>query len=147
MVKTWNVTLEGKKKGSQDDWTLTFFDAAEFVEGKPLGKRYVDDMKYQIKNNSHYEAIKNVKQVKSSSGEEIPGSAAGVILATAGGGDPKIGFLFKETKTGGIEIFGLWPEDFAKVCKRKSDIYRAFLARLVQDPAFFEDVSVILPMG
>ena len=145
LVKTWKVVLQRKEKGAFHDWTISFTDAAEYVGDLALSERYKDDLIDQIKRNSHYYFIRNIKSVKSSTTDDFSESSVGLILATTVNDNLKFGFLFEELKLGGLKIIALWPENFAKACKEDPDIHRVFIVRMVQNPGFFSNVSVVLP--
>ena len=144
MAKTWNVTMEGADLGPSDDFNVTFLDSKDIIGKAPLNKRFVDDLKYNIKNHSHYKAIRNIKSIESSTGDKPATNTVGVIVAKAASDDLQFGFLFTEIKKDSYEIIGLWPDDFARVCKAKRDMYRKFMVNLVQNPATFADVQVVL---
>lgn len=144
MTKTWDITMEGEESGVGDDITLIFADSEEIIGEATLNKRFVEALEWNIKNKPHYKAIRNVKSIKSSTGDELNIKDVGVILASVASEELKIGLLFvTETKKGGYKIIGLWPDEFARVCKRKRDIYGKMVVNLVQNPAFWQEVSVI----
>ena len=144
MAKTWNVTMEGADLGPGDDIKVTFLDSKDIIGKAPLNKRFVDDLKYNIKNHSHYQAIRNIKSIESSTGDKPATNTVGVIVAKAANDDLQFGFLFTELKKDSYEVIGLWPDDFARACKAKKDIYKKFMVNLVQNPATFANVQVIL---
>ncbi len=146
MTKTWNVRMEGAEPGVDDDYTLTFADSTEIIGSATLNKRFVDDLSWNLKNKPHYKTIRNIKSIESSTGDEIHTNTIGVILASVAADDLKIGLLFViDTTKNGYKIIGLWPDEFAKVCKKRKDIYGKMMVNLVQNPAFWQEVSVIFP--
>ena len=50
----------------------------------------------------------------------------------------------RKIKKDSYEVIGLWPDDFAKVCKAKKELYKKFIVNLVMNPATFEKVMIIL---
>ncbi len=145
LVKTWNIVLQREEKGTFHDWSISFTDAAEYVGDLALSERYKDDLIDQIKRNSHYYFMRNIKSVKSSTNDDFSKSSVGLILATTANDNIKFGFLFEDLKLRGLKIIALWPEHFANACKEDPDIHKIFIVRLVQNPEFFSNVSVILP--
>ncbi|NVM54236.1 MAG: hypothetical protein HWN66_11090 [Candidatus Helarchaeota archaeon] len=144
MAKTWNVTMEGEDLGSSDDINLTFIDSKEIIGKAPLNKRFIDDLRWNIEKHPHYKAIRNIKSIESSTGDKPATNTVGVILASAASDDLQFGFLFTEIKKDSYEIIALWPDDFARVCKAKKELYKKFIVNLVQNPTTFAEVSVVL---
>ena len=145
MAKTWEIILEGADPGTADDIQLTFFDSNEILGKATLNKRYIDDLKWNLQNKTHYNTIRNIKSIKSSAGKTLTATDVGVILATVANEDMKIGLLVKGTEKGGFELIALWPDDFARACKVRKSIYQKMVISLVQNPALFAEVSIIVP--
>ncbi|HUY00455.1 MAG TPA: hypothetical protein VMV49_12925 [Candidatus Deferrimicrobium sp.] len=145
MAKTWNITLEREELGKGNEETLTFFDSMEIIGKANLNRRYIDGLKWNLKNKSHYKTIHKVKNVESSAGEKPAINTVGIILASVANEDMKSGFLFIKIAEGRYEIIALWPDDFARVCKAKKEIYGKMLVSIVQNPAIFSEVAIAIP--
>jgi len=145
MEKTWKITIEAEEPETGNEQAIIFFDSQEIIGKATLNKRFVDDLKWNFKNKQHYKIMRNVKNVKSSAGDKLAINSVGIILATVANEDIKSGFLFTKTDKGGYEIIALWPEDFARACKASIEIYRRMIVSIVQNPALFQEVSIVLP--
>lgn len=142
MAKTWSMVLEG---GDGKDISLTGIDAIDIIGAGTLNSRYIANLKWNITNKPHYKAIGRVKSLESSTGEKPDVNSVGVILATAASEEVEMGIIVIKTVKGRLQVLALWPDAFASACKNKKERYTRFIVSLVQVPAFFGKVSIILP--
>ncbi len=142
MEKIWKIILEGEKG---DDISLTGIDTVDIIGIGTLNSRYISALKWNIENKPHYRVIGRVKSLESSAGDQPDVHTVGVILATAVGDDIEMGLFFIKAAKGSYQVIALWPDDFARACKVKKDLYKRLIVSLVQNSAFFAKVSIVLP--
>ncbi len=144
LSKTWNVDMISKSKDSSEDWNLTFFDAHEIFECKLILKSsFMEDLMETVKNQEHYHFLRNVRSIKSSEGEDISDKAIIAILATSTEKNLKFGFLMGHLEDGSVHVLAIWPETLARAIAMDTDIFGAFITRLVKNPEWFIDVNLL----
>ena len=142
MAKTWNMILEGE---DGIEIPLTGIDTMDIIGTETLNLRFIAALKWNIEKKPHYKAQGRVKSLESSTGDKPDVNTVGIIRATAANDDIEMGFFFLKTEKGRIQVIALWPDDYARVCKVKKELYKRFILSIVNSPESYAKVSIVLP--
>ena len=140
------MKLEGVKAGQEDDILFNFEDVRK-VMTKPLTvERYIlQDLSKIRKKNPHYHELPNVKEANSDNKQSIPKAKTAIILATLKDSKERVGIFLSLANEFKYEVVGLRPNAFIEQIKKRNENLTEFLGKLTNDPASFEDVSIVLP--
>jgi len=124
------------------DVSLVFF-AADRVLGMQtvFADRLFFDIGQLIQKTRTYKMNETLKSVKLPSGQEIEGEF-GFIIAKSLKEKLDYGILFNHLEGGGYHITGLWPRNFAEICKSDHEIFEFLMYRLINTPEYFSKVTL-----
>ncbi|MDD1777378.1 MAG: hypothetical protein LUQ65_04350 [Candidatus Helarchaeota archaeon] len=124
------------------DVTLVFI-AADRILGMTtvFAERFFFDIGQMIQKAKGYRSNETLRSVKLPSGQQLDGQF-GFIIAKSLKENLDFGILFNRLDSGGYHIIGLWPRDFAEICKTDHEIFEFLMYRLINTPDFFSKVTL-----
>jgi uncharacterized Zn finger protein (UPF0148 family) len=124
------------------DVTLVFI-AADRILGMTtiFAERFFFDIGQMIQKTKGYRSNETLRSVKLPSGQQLEGQF-GFIIAKSLKENLDFGILFNRLESGGYHIIGLWPRDFAEICKTDHEIFEFLMYRLINTPDFFSKVTL-----
>lgn len=126
------------------DVTLSFF-AAERILGEIIfSERFLFDIGKLIQQKRDYHLNETLKDVKLPSGQSLEGQFV-FIVAKSLKESLDFGVLFNRLESGGYHIVGLWPRDFAEICRIDQEVFEFLMFRLINTPDFFSKVTLYQP--
>ncbi|NVM31302.1 MAG: hypothetical protein HWN65_20860 [Candidatus Helarchaeota archaeon] len=129
----------------ETDVSLSFF-AAERILGEVIfSERFIFDVGRLIQEKRYYHLNETLRDVRLPSGQDLGGQFV-FIVAKSLKENLDFGVLFRRMESGGYHIVGLWPRDFAEICRTDAEIFEFLMFRLVNTPDFFSKVSLYQPL-
>ena len=124
------------------DVTLVFL-AADRILGMQtvFADRFFYDIGQLIQKVRTYKLNETLRTVRLPTGQEIAGQF-GFIIAKSLKENLDFGILFNRLDTGGYHIAGLWPRDFAEICRTDHEVFEFLMYRLINTPEFFSKVTL-----
>jgi hypothetical protein len=145
----WDVTFEGEKPGTADDFVLSFVDSS-FLVGEPLlTNQFVDDLVLITKQTDHYNIIGNIKEIIDDEGVNQSDKNIYAILGILNNG-LRIGFLIGnviENSQDFWHVAAVWPEGLARKVLENPEVFRTALLLLVDQPETWARVDIIIPIS
>lgn len=130
----------------ETDVSLSFF-AAERILGEVIfSERFLFDIGKLIQQKGIYHLNETLKDVKLPSGQLLGGQFV-FIVAKSEKENLDFGVLFNRLESGGYHISGLWPRDFAEICRSDPEIFEFLMFRLINTPDFFSKVTLYQTLG
>lgn len=123
------------------DVSLSFFAADRILGEIIFSERFLLDLGKIIQHEREYRLNETLKGVKLPSGQDISGQFVFVIAKSHKEG-LDFGILLNQLESGGYHILGLWPRDFAEICKSDREIFEFLMFRLINTPEFFAKVTL-----
>ncbi|MHA1129971.1 MAG: hypothetical protein ACTSQQ_04095, partial [Candidatus Helarchaeota archaeon] len=121
--------------------TLSFIAAERIVGEVTFSERLIYDIGNLIQRTGNYHLNETFRGAKLPSGQDLEGNFL-FIIAKSEKENLDFGVLFNQAESGGYHIVGLWPRDFAEICKTDREIFEFLMYRLVNTPEFFSKVSL-----
>ena len=124
------------------DVTLVFI-AADRILGMTtvFADRFFFDIGQIIQKTRSYKMNETLRHVRLPSGQQLDGQF-GFIIAKSLKENLDFGLLFSRLESGGYHIIGLWPRDFAEICKTDHEVFEFLMYRLINTPDFFGKVTL-----
>ena len=146
LPRVWKIIFEGESPGIADDFELDFQDIRDILKGEFIGLKpeVLDIIKEKISSEENYHATGNIKEIISPEGEEISKDQFIALLGIDKKG-LKFGFLLAFTSEG-ILVVAVWPKGYADAIKSNEKLLGGVIYYLVDRPANWERVDVILPI-
>ncbi len=125
----------------ETDVTLSFFAADRLIGEVVFSERFLFDVGQMIQKKSAYHLNETLRNVRLPSGQGVEGQFL-FIVAKSLKENLDFGVLFNRLDSGGYHIIGLWPRDFAEICKQDNEVFEFLMFRLINTPEFFGKVTM-----
>lgn len=126
------------------DVSLSFFSADRLIGEVIFSERYLFDIGQMIQKKADYHLNETLRDVRLPSGQALEGTFV-FIVAKSFKENLDFGVLFNRLESGGYHIVGLWPRDFAEICKQDQEVFEFLMFRLINTPEFFSKVTLYQP--
>ena len=144
----WMVVIDGSRTSEEAvDFDFSFTDVTRVLgptKVAVISQELLEDLIHNIKTNSHYNAVRALKKVRSPEGRDLETDKFYAIFGITKSGI-KLGFLLKLTETKTLLLVGLWPPEFAQECKENSEFIDRALSALGASPESWERVDFLVP--
>ncbi|MHA1264610.1 MAG: hypothetical protein ACTSRS_05165 [Candidatus Helarchaeota archaeon] len=128
----------------ETDVSLSFFAADRLIGEVIFSERFLFDIGQLIQKKSDYHLNETLKDVKLPSGQDLEGQFV-FIVAKSLKENLDFGVLLNQLESGGYHVVGLWPRDFAEICKQDHEVFEFLMFRLINTPEFFSKVTLYQP--
>lgn len=146
-MRKWVVTFEGLEPGEEGDFDLEFVDAEEalgrYISFKPI---VIERLLELVKLHDHYQAIENIKRIRSPASADVNLKDYIVILSIDVNG-LKFGLLINVENKEKPTIIGLWPGTFAGSVSKNIRILAGYIAFLIDRPDNWRRVDYVSPIA
>lgn len=147
MPSNWDVLMEGDLPTPEDDWKFAFIDIRdEFPEPKILNMKFFDDLLEVLRANDHYQAILQIKEVKSTTGDSLPINSCMVLSAAGKEQQFTFNLLFHMLSTDEYQIVGMWPPNTISAFIENEGLLERLIVALIKSPEIFKFAYVFVPI-
>ena len=132
------------KSTPDTDITLTIYEASQILGNITFSEKLITAIEDLIQEKELFHEEQLLKFVKLSTGKVLEGNFL-FLIAKSLKHNLDFGILFNKRVTGGYQILGIWPHDFAEICKEDREIFDFFIYRLINTPDYFANVTLYRP--
>ncbi|MDD1777368.1 MAG: hypothetical protein LUQ65_04300, partial [Candidatus Helarchaeota archaeon] len=140
----WSVLFEGEQPGPEDDWVHEFVDSKQDIAASvQINVEFFRDLLTTCKSSTHYQIMRQIKQIKSNLNEVVPIESSFIISAQRKEDGLQVDLLLNQTDQG-IETIGIWPLQAADFFRKNQDLLKTFIVQIIKCPELFERVNIFI---
>ncbi len=142
----WKVVFEGPEAGTEDDYVLDFTDIKTVLDEEIfLKKDYINRLTSVMREDKvRYHFIGNIKSCLDPDEGERIGESFYALIGTEKEEDHRCGILFTKGPENLFLVVGIWPKEFADVCKKSPKILDQVLVSFIERPEIWRHVGLIV---
>ena len=143
--QVWKVVFEGPEAGTEDDYILDFADIKTALNEEVfLKKDYITRLSSVMREDkARYHFIGNIKSCLDPDEAERIGESFYALIGTEKEEDHRCGILFTKGSENLFLVVGIWPKEFADVCKKSPKILDQVLVSFIEKPEIWRHVGLI----
>ncbi len=143
----YEVTLEGKDAGTEDDVVLPFY-AVNPDDYPSLRLSFLYKVTVTALGRENYQLIENIKKLRDPKGNEIDLDANYYLIVSGNvkNEDAPINMLYYLQENKRLELVGVYPEELLQALELDRDLYLKILTLVLEAPDAMEYVKIIMNM-
>ncbi len=151
LITSWldqyEVTLEGKDAGTEDDVVLPFY-AVNPDDYPSLRLSFLYKITVTALGRENYQLIENIKKLRDPKGNDIDLDANYYLIVSGNlkNEDAPINMLYYLQENKRLELVGVYPEELLQALELDRDLYLKILTLVLEAPDAMEYVKIIMNM-